>query len=399
MSKKKKRNLRILFNSNAAFSSSGYGVHMKDILYRFIEDGWQVAQSTFYGLEGAPLMINGLKMYPKMADPWGSDAMYFHGKDFKADAVFSMQDVWPMDTNFLKKMQEEKIPWIPYVPIDQEPVPPLVLDKLRYAHKIITFSEFGRKALAKKGFSSTLIVEGTDTNLFKPGDKVDMKKKLGIPEDIFLFGMVGANKDNPPRKGFQEALDAFALFVNDHPKSGMFIHTLMQQGGGFPLLDYAKHLGIRDKMYFVDDYHVFWHSGHDVVAKEMTAFDVLLQPSTNEGFGLPIIEAQSKGIPVIVNNCTAMPELVVEGVTGEICDTYYKRFTGQQGYVYTADVNYLLEKMNKLYNKLGKKNTIAKDCRKHIIDNYNVETIVKEKWIPLFEDLQEELLDKDKKTK
>ena len=36
-------------------------------------------------------------------------------------------------------------------------------------------------------------------------------------------------------------------------------------------------------------------------------------PSLNEGFGLPIIEAQSFGIPAIVSDCTAMPEVAGDG--------------------------------------------------------------------------------------
>ncbi len=31
-------------------------------------------------------------------------------------------------------------------------------------------------------------------------------------------------------------------------------------------------------------------------------------------------------------------------------------------------------------------------ARKHVVENYNIDTIVKEKWIKLFEDLQLELL-------
>ncbi|CAE7484502.1 mshA [Symbiodinium necroappetens] len=44
-----------------------------------------------------------------------------------------------------------------------------------------------------------------------------------------------------------------------------------------------------------------------------TASDVLLQLSRAEGFGLPVIEAQACGVPVIVNGATAMAENVVLG--------------------------------------------------------------------------------------
>ncbi len=47
------------------------------------------------------------------------------------------------------------------------------------------------------------------------------------------------------------------------------------------------------------------------------AADVFLGPSRGEGFGIPIIEAQACGTPVIVTNFSSMPELVRWGVAVE----------------------------------------------------------------------------------
>jgi glycosyltransferase involved in cell wall biosynthesis len=45
--------------------------------------------------------------------------------------------------------------------------------------------------------------------------------------------------------------------------------------------------------------------------------DVLASPSFGEGFGVPVIEAQACGTPVIVNDFSAQPELVGAGWTVE----------------------------------------------------------------------------------
>lgn len=45
------------------------------------------------------------------------------------------------------------------------------------------------------------------------------------------------------------------------------------------------------------------------VQKLYESCDILLYPSTLEGFGLPIIEAQACGLPVITSNVSAMPEI------------------------------------------------------------------------------------------
>jgi glycosyltransferase involved in cell wall biosynthesis len=44
------------------------------------------------------------------------------------------------------------------------------------------------------------------------------------------------------------------------------------------------------------------------------AADVFLQSSQGEGFGIPIVEAQASGCPVIVTNFSAMKELCFSGV-------------------------------------------------------------------------------------
>lgn len=56
------------------------------------------------------------------------------------------------------------------------------------------------------------------------------------------------------------------------------------------------------------------------LAIEYKSSDILYFASTKEGFGLPILEAQSLGIPVITSNSTAMPYVAGEGAV--IVDPY-----------------------------------------------------------------------------
>lgn len=377
-------------------TNSGYGVFTKELLGRLLDDGWPVGHIAFYGLESFPQMMNipspkgghKIKVYPKMGNPYGSDAMVHFSKDFKADVVFAMQDVWTLEPGDLRQIKN----FIPYTPIDQEPVPPMVLDRLRYANRIITFSKFGHKALQDHKMFSDLIVEGTNTKVFKPMAKKKARDKLGIPKDIFLFGVIGANKDNPPRKGYQQMLEAFNVFQKDKPKARIMFHTQQTAPHGFPILPFARHLGCNDKVMFLDQVkgtHLF---DSKKIREEICCFDICLHTSQTEGFGLVIVEAQACGIPVIITRGMSMPELVIEGKTGEIAEVAGKRFSPARGYWFIPSVPSIVEKMELLYKKLGGENTIAKDCRKWIVDNYNIDTIVKEKWIPYLESLQEQLL-------
>lgn len=388
----KRRELRMLWNSNGYWTGSGYATFQRDLLTRLGKDNWPVAQVAFWGLEGSPVHLvdnPNVKIYPKMADPWGADAMVHHGRDFQAHAIFSMQDVWTLDPNYLKQLKV----WIPYVPIDKTPVPPSVIDKLRYAYKIITFSRFGQIELEKRGFSSTLILEGTDTNIFRPIDREACRKELGLPQDAFFFVMVAANKENPPRKGFQEALEAFKLFHDRHPEAAILFQIQQPSTGGFPIKGFADYLGVANRVFFTQDYTAVFGGGSPFINKLYNAADALLSPSQTEGFGLTVIEAGAAGIPVIVNNCTSMPEMVVEGKTGVICKTGKPRWTNDNAWVYPADVQSLYEKLEEIFTMVKtNREKVAKDARDHIISNYNIDTQYNNQWRPLMEELQEELL-------
>lgn len=333
-----------------------------------------------------------------MGDPHGSEAILYHALDFKAHVVFSMLDIWILNGQYLAELQKRNIKFIPYIPIDQEPVGPSVINNIKHAYKIITFSKFGQETLEKEGFASTLIVEGIDTNIFKPGNKVEARQELNLPQGAFIFGMIGANKENPPRKGYQEALDAFKLFSQNHPEARIFFHCQqIHPGAGFPIIEYAQYLEIANKVFYLDQYKASYGSDSNQVAKEISAFDVLLHPSMTEGFGLLSIEAQACQVPVIVQRCTAMSELVIENKTGWICESQKKWWRNGGGYIYFADVNSLHGKMEEAYKKLQNPNVkdiITKACRKNVLQNYSIDDIVKNKWIPFLGDLQEEILGK-----
>ena len=57
---------------------------------------------------------------------------------------------------------------------------------------------------------------------------------------------------------------------------------------------------------------------HAAVLEEMERQDVLVFPSLFEGFGLVILEAMSRGLPVIATSHTAAPDLLVDGEEGFI---------------------------------------------------------------------------------
>jgi glycosyltransferase involved in cell wall biosynthesis len=47
--------------------------------------------------------------------------------------------------------------------------------------------------------------------------------------------------------------------------------------------------------------------------------DILLMPTVREGFGLSVAEAMACGLPVVVSDCSSLPELIDHGKGGYLC--------------------------------------------------------------------------------
>lgn len=383
----KKRKLKILFNSNAPWVPSGYGMQMRQILPRVRDMDVEVACVCFYGLEGGKIMLDNMWMFPKMRHVYGSDAMWLHQQSWGADCVITLQDIWTLHPNDLQKVKN----WIPILPIDHVPVPPAVQERLPFAYRMISMSQFGHFQLKEAGYHSTYLPHTIDSRQLQPRDKKKARKGIGIPEDAFVFGMVSANKDNPPRKSFQQAMEAFATFHRKNPNSILYMHLSQKEPSGFPIEDFAKVLGIESAIYQTPDYKQMVEMTPEDMSYLYSSFDCLLCPSTNEGFGVPIIEAQACGVPVIVTDYTAMSELINPGYTGEKTKVAFERFSPQRAFVGHPDVGDLYSNMTKVFSYKDADKT-KKDCRKHILRNYDADVVFEKHWKPFIEKLKDELI-------
>jgi glycosyltransferase involved in cell wall biosynthesis len=83
---------------------------------------------------------------------------------------------------------------------------------------------------------------------------------------------------------------------------------------GINLRELAEDCGIPEgNIEFTDGYTLRVGLPDHRMAQLYSAFDVLLAASYGEGFGIPVVEAQACGTPVIVSDFTAQPELCGAG--------------------------------------------------------------------------------------
>ena len=112
-----------------------------------------------------------------------------------------------------------------------------------------------------------------------------------------------------------------------------------------------------------------------------TAMDCLLIPSMGEGFGLPQVEAQACGTPVICTNASASPELLGDGwlVEGQ---PWWDAM--QKSWLVTPAVPSIMEAMTAAYERGQGRSTVAQD----FAQQYGADFVFDSYWSPAMETLR-----------
>jgi len=309
---------KILWHSNGLHAPTGYGnqTSLFTPLIKAHED-YDVSISAFYGREGAPARDGHTDILelPRFRDQYGNDIVPGHVGYTKADVVVSL-----IDPFVLNPMAWGQLNWAAWAPIDCAPVSQENADSLEHATRIWAMSKFGEQALRDAGFDNVdYVPHGVDTETFKPIDRAFARTELerftgATIGDKFLIVTVAANKGQPSRKNFRGMMAAFAQFHASHPESVWYIHTESRGYSGENLHEMAESFGITDAVIFPRTYEYTMNLIEPTFLNKIyNAGDVFFLLSMGEGFGIPIVEAQAAGCPVIVTDGSAMAELCLSG--------------------------------------------------------------------------------------
>ena len=130
-----------------------------------------------------------------------------------------------------------------------------------------------------------------------------LRAELKLPPDAQILGAVCRLVDG---KGIPYALEALRRIRADFPRAHLVIAGDGEKARELRRL--ASMLGIADR--------VCWLGWREDAADLMAAFDIFLLPSLHEGFGLVLLEAMSRRVPIIASRVGAITEIVVDGETG-----------------------------------------------------------------------------------
>jgi glycosyltransferase involved in cell wall biosynthesis len=381
--------MKILWHSSAPWSPSSYSILTARAVPHIVRSGHQVTVSTWYGLQGQPLPwpilddekkpVATVSVLPSIDGPqYGANTVHTIYDHIKADILITCSDVWVFDPT--KTGRTHFCPWLP---VDHDPAPPNVQKALESSIYSMVYSQWGVEVLARAGIEAHYVPASAPFDKFTACGRDAAKEQFILPDGVnFVVSMVAANKDAHDRKGFNEALLGFAKFHETHPDTALYLHTnwdgAINVGEMTKLLGIEKHvlrpdpipfaLGMLDQAYMANVYR---------------ASDVLLNPAKSEGFGIPLVEAQMCGCPVIATDYSTTDELVK---TGWKVETVPDFTPGANSFRARAKIDSIVDALEEAYR--CKDNMALRAKARRGMRKFDDKTVYKRHWTPALKEIE-----------
>lgn len=380
--------MRILYYGNEIWCNSGYGRCAHKITYGLARYGHEVGLQANFGLLGGILNDGVVKHYPQ-GSGFSETELFANYAIDKWDIIIAQYDIWALDS-IPQRIQDTNAIFCPYVPIDHEFITPRLKQKLDKSFEIIAMCKYGEKMLRDAGYNNVrTIYHGVDTNVYKPiedYDKETARTLLGFQPDDFVIGMVAMNRSG--RKDIPRQLEAIKLFRDANPDVSIkvYMHTLANQPDGDNLSVIIQHLGLDDIVRLPNDRLYMLGYSDNEMSKIFQGADIMLQASPSEGFGMPIIEAQSCGVPVVATDSTSMTELLAP--TPEfLVKIRDHTWAGQiPARIPIVDRDDIVEKLNKALNTDLSK--YEPQLHEHCVRTYDWENVIVPRWQELIQHVE-----------
>lgn len=311
--------MKILWQSNAVWSTSGYGIQTGIFAPALLQAGHDIKVAAYYGLQGSPLIRDGILHLPPLQDPYLNDIIESHMLETHSELLITFMDIWVLNPDVYGGL-----PWCPWVPIDSEPMLPGTLRALKASKWIWAMSRWAEELIHKVGLEQkTFYVPlATNTDDFKPINRAEARAKLAktwqrddLDENKFLVVMCSANVGMQSRKGFFEAFSAFAELAKQHEDALLYCHSDPLGLYGEELDKVMELVGLDPKRVIFPNLYRYQQGmlNTTYLNTVYNAGDVFLHASHGGGFEIPLVEAQAAGCPVICTAKTAMTELIFGG--------------------------------------------------------------------------------------
>lgn len=241
---------------------------------------------------------------------------------------------------------------------------------------------------------------GIDVELYRPRDREDTRRVLGLPQKktlILYFGRI----DHTTKGDMSPLLIAFRELLGKHgsglilvlagavsdAESSSIMHTAAQLGCAQQLLIRTQPTVIEGPLYF---------AAADIF--------VSLSDTLQESFGLSPLEAMASGLPAVVSDWSGYREIVVDKVTGFHIKTYWSEcddetcaFAPLQHWrddhmrlsqSVAADIRQLVECLDALITNRDQRASMGEAARQHVLKNYSWQRVMMQ-YYHLWQDLSQ----------
>ncbi len=149
-----------------------------------------------------------------------------------------------------------------------------------------------------------------DTNVFRPLDKAECRRKLGLPEDkkILLFG---AAKVSDIRKGYRYLVEALRIIANSFPSVAHHVELAIFGTTDENCAEIGNEFSTH-AMGFVSD--------PETLVELYNAADAFVLPSLQDNLPNTVVESLACGTPVVGFRIGGVPEMVIHGKTGYLAE-------------------------------------------------------------------------------
>jgi len=416
---------KILICGYAADNHTSFGSQIREVWTRLLRTGkYEIVQQGWFKMkeiESVPWKIiptntnfdpQGNRK-PIEQDKWGAQSFPGLCNQLKPDIVWTLADVYMVEhMSFLRNQLGYK--YIQYLEIDGTPTPLRYEKTLNAAELSIVSSEFGADAVEDlTGVKPAMIYHGVDNNIFHPYAE-DKKQKLreAVNPDIldsFIIGWVGKDQTRKNPWNLFETIYYLKTgnYINcnscDRVTRGIYnrqkrsIASIPTECKYCKSTDVSPGESIEDLRLWMHAYNQanigwdfnlhrdMWGLGNTVIftskltqdsglkTSEMSdlynMFDLFVSLSGGEGFGIPLIEAQACGLPVVYTDYTAQPEISKKGGLSVDCELYPEPISSiDRGFI---DINHAIKQIYSLYKNKELYKTLSSNGRIDMLSRFD----------------------------
>lgn len=181
-----------------------------------------------------------------------------------------------------------------------------MLKALRSAHWVFSVAEALKKHVVAMGADAdkiSIVGNGVDISKFHPVDRAEARRQLGLPEDAKVLISVGGLVE---RKGFHRVIEILPRLSRRYPN----LHYLIVGGASVEgdmsaqLREQVRALGLPDRVLFLGSV------ASEELKVPLSAADVFVLATRNEGWANVFLEAMACGLPVVTTDVGGNSEVV-----------------------------------------------------------------------------------------